>query len=113
MRITELNVEKREPIFNYNRDKVRTYEKLENLNNGDIIKVVGVYINEGQFGEQGILITDDYYVTCNRQLINLKKILANEHLIASINDGKVGFKVTSFYSKKYGKNFYNIEWFEI
>src|SRR5690606_7774567 len=83
MSITRFN--KSIAYFTYDREKTRPYTNLETLDkeNGKdkVYKVLGLYINEGKFGEQGSAVLDDVQVNLPKHLVPvIKEIRSDEEL---------------------------------
>ena len=104
--------------FVYDKEKSRPYTNLETLykENGKdkVYKVLGLYINEGKFGEQGSAVLEDVQVNLPKHLVPvIKEIRSDENLVDDINQGLVGFKIYKYYTKKYGREAYSINWVDI
>lgn len=104
--------------FVYDREKSRPYTTLESLyklNGKDkVYKVLGLYVNEGKFGEQGSAVLEDVQVNLPKHLVPvIKEIRSDEQLVSDINDGKVGFKIYEYISKRYNVKSYSIRWVDI
>lgn len=116
MSITRFN----EPIayFTYDKEKTRKYVNLEDLykkyGKDKVYKVLGLYVNEGMYGEQGTAVLDDVQVNLPKHLVPvIKEIRADEELVYDINEGKVGFKIYPYKAKKYNMIAYSIRWVEL
>lgn len=104
--------------FVYDREKSRPYTNLESLyklNGKDkVYKVLGLYVNEGKFGEQGSAVLEDVQVNLPKHLVPvIKEIRSDEKLVSDINAGLVGFKIYEYISKKYNVKAYSIRWVDI
>lgn len=104
--------------FTYDKEKSRPYTNLETLykehGKDKVYKVLGLYINEGKFGEQGSAVLEDVQVNLPKHLNNvIKEICSDEELVSDINAGKVGFKIYEYISKKYNVKAYSIRWVDI
>lgn len=90
------------------------YKSLEELyvDEDTVYPVCGLYINtKGNFGDEPILATDEYYVNLPHHMADMvKEIIADEDAVYSINAGYVGFTIYKYYQKKYNKECYNIRW---
>lgn len=95
----------------------KTLEMLYNENGSDDNKVYtiwAVYINEGKYGKQGLLVTDDCYVNLPKHLNeDVESIRGDEEIIDQINKGQAGFTIYHYYSKKYKKDCFSINWVDI
>lgn len=116
MTITRFN--KSEIYFTYDREKSRPYTVLETLykeyGKDKVYKVLGLYINEGKFGEQGSAVLDDVQVDLPKHLVPvIKEIRSDKKVVDDINQGLVGFKIYKYYTKKYGREAYSINWVDI
>lgn len=116
MSITRFN--KNIAYFTYDREKSRPYTNLKTLykkyGKDRVYKVLGLYVNEGKFGEQGLAVLDDVQVNLPKHLVPvIKEIRADEQLVLDINEGKVGFKIYEYYTKRYNKTAYSVHWVEL
>lgn len=116
MSITRFN--KSKAYFTYDKEKSRPYTDLETLykehGKDKVYKVLGLYINEGIFDEQGSAVLEDIQVNLPKHLVPvIKEIRSDEKLISDINEGLVGFKIYKYYTKKYGREAYSIRWVDI
>ena len=95
----------------------KTLEMLFNENGSDENKVYtvwGAYINEGKYGKQGLLVTDDCYVNLPKHLTDdVENIRADENIINQINKGQAGFTIYHYYSRKYNKDCFSLNWVDI
>lgn len=104
--------------FTFDKEKKRGYVNLETLytENGKdkVYKVLGLYVNESQFGKQGSAVLDDIQVNLPGHLVDtINEIRGDEGLVNDINMGKVGFTIYEYKAKKYNKSSYSIKWVEI
>lgn len=104
--------------FTYDKEKSRPYTNLETLykeyGKGKVYKVLGLYINEGKFGEQGSAVLEDIQVNLPKHLVPIiKEIRSDEKLVSDINAGLVGFSIYGFIPKNYNNMAYSIRWEEI
>ena len=93
----------------------KSLEMLFNENGEDKVHTVwGAYINDGKYGKQGLLVTDDCYVNLPKHLNeDVESIRRNEEVIDQINKGQAGFTIYHYYSKKYKKNCFSVNWIDI
>lgn len=96
------------------------YKSLEDLlkegyTEDDEIPIRGLYINtRGKFDDAPVAALDDCYVNLPAHLTgNVNKILSDSRAIKAINNGNVGFKIRPYYSKKYEKDCYSIDWVDL
>lgn len=116
MSITQFN--ETVAYFTYDKEKSREYTNLKDLfsKNGKdtVYKVLGLYINDSKFGEQGSAVLDDVQVNLPKHLTPvIKEIRGNEKLVEDINDGKVGFEIYQYIPRNYDKKAYSIRWVDI
>lgn len=115
MNITDFN--KTVAFFDFDKDKERPYVKLENLfetDKDEVHKVLGLYINEGKFGEQASVVMDDVCVSLPLHYTDtVKQILESEKIVQDINEGKVGFTIYKYTSKNYNTESYAITWVDL
>ena len=116
MSITRFN--KSIAYFTYDREKSRPYTNLETLykENGKdkVYKVLGLYINEGKFGEQGSAVLEDVQVNLPKHLVPvIEEIRLDEKLVSDINAGLVGFSIYEYIPKNYNIKAYSIRWVDL
>lgn len=104
--------------FTYDKEKSRPYTNLETLykehGKDKVYKVLGLYINEGKFGEQGSAVLEDVQVNLPKHLNNVvKEIRSDEKLVSDINAGLVGFSIYEYIPKNYNIKAYSIRWVDI
>lgn len=105
--------------FTYDKEKSRPYTNLETLykehGKDKVYKVLGLYINEGKFGEQGSAVLEDIQVNLPKHLNNvIKEIRSDEKLVSDINAGLVGFSIYEYIPKNYNNiKAYSIRWEDI
>ena len=93
----------------------KTLEMLYNENDSEKIYTIwGAYINDGKYGKQGLLVTDECYVNVPKHLTgDIETIRTDENTINQINKGQAGFKIYHYYSKKYNKNCFSLNWVDV
>lgn len=117
MSITKFN--KKAVSFNFKAGEDFIYKSLKDLylENGKdkIYKVNALYINtSGIYGEQPLAITDDEFVNLPTHLLGtVEEIREDENLVNDINNGKVGFEIYEYNSKRYNRKAYSINWLEL
>lgn len=104
--------------FEYDKEKERKYVDLKDLYNENgkdhVYKVLGLYVNEGKFGEQGSTVLEDIQVNLPKHLVPvIEEIRADEKLVNDINDGKVGFNIYEYKPRNYNTIAYSIRWVDI
>lgn len=105
--------------FEYDKEKERKYVDLKDLfkENGKdhVYRILGLYVNEYKFGEQGSAVLDDVQVNLPKHLVPvIKEIREDEKLVQDINDCKVGFSIYEYQPKNYPNMLaYSIRWEEI
>ena len=106
--------------FTHETPKDMEYKTLEMLynengaNENKVYTVWGVYINHGHYGPQGLLITDDGYINLPRHLNDdVESIRTDGESIEQINKGQAGFTIYHYYSKKYKKDCFSVNWVDI
>lgn len=116
MSITQFN--ETVAYFTYDKEKSREYTNLKDLfsKNGKdtVYEVLGLYINDSKFGEQGSAVLDDVQVNLPKHMTPvIKEIRGNEKLVEDINDGLVGFEIYQYIPRNYDKKAYSIRWVDI
>lgn len=104
--------------FTYDKEKSRPYTNLETLykehGKEKVYKVLGLYINEGNFGKQGSAVLEDEQVNLPKHLVNvINEIRSDEKLVSDINAGAVGFVIYEYIPKNYNIKAYSIRWVDI
>lgn len=104
--------------FTYDKEKKREYKKLKDLYNENgadkVYKVLGLYVNNSKFGEQGSAVLDDIQVNLPKHLVGvINEIRSNEKLVNDINAGAVGFTIYEYIPKNYNTISYSIRWVDI
>ena len=105
--------------FTYDKEKSRPYTNLETLykehGKDKVYEILGLYINEGKFGEQGSAVLEDEQVNLPKHLVNvIKEIRSDEKLVSDINAGLVGFSIYEYIPKNYNNiKAYSIRWEDI
>ena len=104
--------------FTFKPDEDLPYKSLELLYNENgknhtyIIR--GVYINDSKFGKQGLVVTSQCYVNLPNHLTNdIEQIRQDDSLVNQINEGQAGFKIYHYFSNKYNKNCFSINWVDV
>lgn len=113
-------------ILSLNKKNKFTFEPKDNMEYIDLksmyekcgteyISVLrGVFTKDSKFGKQSVAITDDFYINLPAHVNEIvDEILQDDEIIDEINKGQVGFKIYQYYSKKYDKKCYSIEFVEI
>ena len=77
-------------------------EFVSEFGTDDIVKVVGMYTyNKFQYGEKGIIITPNCNIYVPEHLIPMiKEVIADDSLVAAVNEGKCGLKIRSYEDNK-------------
>ena len=88
--------------FSYQTDSTFEFFKLGDLleenGNDEVYTLRGLWINTGGFyGDSPVAVIDDRYINLPGHMIDtVKEMIADDEAVASINDGKLGFKVYSY-----------------
>lgn len=85
-------------------EKEREFKKLEELHNQQPnarYTILAVFINtKGKFGDQGVLITNDYQVNLPPHLLDLSEDLRqDEEVIEAINNRELAFEIYQYNGK--------------
>lgn len=101
--------------FNFKAPTDYEYKTLEELYKEDgehgVHEVKAIYINKGLFGEEPLVVGGECYINLPHHLVpDVRVIHSRQDIIDDINNGKVGFKITEYYQKKYRKTCYGIKW---
>lgn len=86
------------------------YHKLSDLDVNAIYIVKGFFIIDSKFGKHPIVYVLDKLVSLPNRYTNIfEEILKNEGMCTAIDNGECKFKVNKFYSKKYNRDGWGIE----
>lgn len=107
--LTGLQFIKMEDVFQMSEDEKAVSGKKP------VYKITGIFINsKSKFGPRPFVSTPDFLMDLpSYQLETVKQMLADDELIKDVNSGKVGFSVRSYYSNKYNKDCYSVEFEDI
>lgn len=103
-------------IFDVNTEGFE-YKSLEDLfiDEDTVTVIKGIYINKkGNFGEEPVLATDDYYINIPSHMVDIcKEMIKDNSAVYAINQGEVGITIYKYYQKKYNKDCYSIKWVDV
>ena len=90
-------------------------ELYEKYGKDAVYRVNALYINDtGYYGKTPLAVGDKFYINLPSHLVDtVEEIRADEDLVNDINNGKVGFKIYEYYSKRYNKKGYSVHWVEL
>ena len=110
----------------YNNEKKFTYDTegfeyfnlkdlFENDGEGVIYPFWGFYINnKSNYDPYPVAFTDSFFVNLPTHMLKVcEEILKDDADIASINEGKVGFKIYTYYSERHKKDCYSIKFVDL
>jgi len=103
--------------FDYELTDKHEYKKLEELykENKDGVYIVRMFYTNKKslYGENEVVVTDDYIINLPKHLTEtVKKIVNNEEYVKLINEGKFVFKIYE-YEYRQGKELkkgYSVNW---
>lgn len=80
-----------------------------------IYKITGIFINsKSKYGPRPFVSTPDFLVDLPTHMLETtRQMLADDELIKEVNEGKVGFTVRAYYSNKYHKDCFSINFEDI
>ena len=96
-----------------------TYESLMDLFNAygkeKVYPLTAIYINtRSQFGDSPVFATDNCFVNAPSHMLGTARdILADEEAVADINNGKVGFEIYSYWSEKFHRICFSINFVDM
>lgn len=104
-----LNFIKLDEVFQMSEDEKATTGKKP------VYTITGIYINsKSKFGPRPFVSTPNFLVDLPSHMLDTAKaMLADHELIDDINAGKVGFSVRSYFSNKYHKDCYSVDFVDI
>lgn len=75
----------------------------------------GIYINsKGLFEPTPVAALDDCYVNLPAHLTQACKDMINDPIaVIAINQGRCGFRIETYFQKKYKRNCFSIEWVDL
>lgn len=100
--------------WGYNSDDLKMI-KCQELELGKTYTVRGMFITPTKMSDMPVLVLEDtgLLMTPNRYIDVIKDIIADEAKIAAIKEKKLGIKVTTFKSKKYNRDGYDVEFVDL
>lgn len=70
-----------------------------------------LYLNDTKFGKSAVAVTDGFFINLPAHTQkDVAEIIADDDLVQMINEGKVSIRIYEYFSRKYNKTFYGIEW---
>lgn len=107
--LTGLQFIKMEDVFQMSEDEKAISGKKP------VYTITGIFINsKSKFGPRPFVSTPDFLMDLpSYQLETVKQMLADEELIKDVNAGKVGFSVRAYFSNKYKKDCYSVDFEDI
>lgn len=70
-----------------------------------------LYLNDTKFGKSVVAVTDGYFINLPSHTQNdVAEIISDDELVAQINAGEVSIRIHEYFSDKYNKTFYGINW---
>lgn len=96
--------------FEYDNEKERDYIKLGELDMSKTYPIEALFINtKGKFGDQGVIISDDYIVNLPQHLTEMIEDMRQDaEMIEAINQRLFDFEIYEFESKKYNRKSHSI-----
>ena len=93
------------------------WKKLDELYTADPDKryfLTGAYINEnGKFGARPYVSTDEYLINLPaHRLADIETVLTDDDIVNQIKEGKAGFTIITYDSKKFSKKCYDVMFFD-
>lgn len=77
------------------------------------IPIRALYVNNGKYGESAVAVTDGYFINLPKHVVSdVKEIIADVDLVNTINEGRVYITIHEYYSSKYDRTGYGINWVE-
>lgn len=104
-----------ESVFTVEPPENAVYLKLVDMKPDTMYTMISCFINpKSKYGEHGVLGVQEgqnlFWLSLPQHLTGvIKQILATPAMIEAINNGKVGFTVESFFSKKYNREGHTIK----
>lgn len=113
----KFNIEKKFNIKTENFDYMSLEDLFEvNLKDPNRVFVVkGIYINsKGIYDALPVIALDDTYVNLpSHQCDVCRQMIADPAAVVAINEGHLGFIITTYYKVRYGKTCYAVEWVDL
>lgn len=103
--LTGLEFVKLEEVFKMSEDEKATTGKKP------VFTITGIFINnKSKFGPRPFVSTPGFLVDLPSHMLDTaKEMLTDDELIKEINDGKVGFTVRAYYSNRYNKDCFSVD----
>lgn len=104
-------------MFTFEAPEDFQYKKMKDLyaaNGADhVYTILGWFYHTGNFGEQPIFYTPDFYINGPKHMTKACKAIEEDaEAVAQINAGKAGFKLRQ-YKSSYGTMAYSVEWVDL
>jgi len=89
-------------------------EELFNQNRKEHV-VLAMYLNtKGKFGATATVLTGDCLINLPTHLTEtVKEMMHDKEVIDAVNNGKLGIEIYQYFSNKYHKNCYSINWVDL
>lgn len=113
----KFNSEKKFNIETENFDYVSLEQlHLDTLKDPNHVFVVkGIYINsKGMYDAQPVIALEDTYVNLpSHQCDVCRQMIADPAAVVAINEGHLGFIITTYYKARYARTCYAVEWVDL
>ena len=105
-------------VFSVDTDGWDVYKSLADLFENDPLKIYpvrGFYINnKSKFGPRPTMISDGFFVNLPEHMLDdVRTIMTNPEDVATIDAGKVAFRVRTYTSKAYNKECFGVEFLDV
>lgn len=117
MTISKMN--KGQKLFNFQMPEGAEFKSLKDLYEqfgAEYIHVLtGCYIStKGNFGEQPVLLTPNYFVNAPKHLLDtVKDIMSDEDIIKQINGTNAGFVIETYKDKTHNRTCYSVRFVDL
>lgn len=91
-----------------------TLEELFNQNRKEHI-VLAMYVNtKGKFGPTPTILTSECFINLPQHLTEtVKEMIDDKEVVDAVNSGNLGIEIYQYFSNKYHKNCYSINWVDL
>lgn len=104
-------------LFNARPQGTEEYFSLEELFNQNRKEhtVLALYLNtKGKFGTTPTILTGDCFINLPQHLTDtISEMIHDSEVIEAVNNGNLGIEIYEYFSTKYNKKCYSINWVDL
>lgn len=107
----------KQSLFNARPKGTEEYFSLEELFNQNRKEhtVLAMYINtKGKFGTTATILSGDCFINLPQHLVEtITNMINDSEVIEAVNNGNLGIVIYEYFSNKYNKKCYSINWVDL